>query len=57
VNQVTPGEIRRAMIYGSTVASFQVEGFGPSRLLTLTREEVDSRYRKFRELTHFEVDG
>jgi len=57
VNQVTPGEIRRAMIYGSTVASFQVEGFGPSRLLTLTREEVDARYRKFRELTHFEVDG
>ncbi|MBK6560424.1 PfkB family carbohydrate kinase [Candidatus Amarobacter glycogenicus] len=57
VNQVTPGEIRRAMIYGSTVASFQVEGFGPSRLLTLTREEVEARYRRFRELTHFEVDG
>lgn len=56
VVNVTPGEIRRAMIYGSTVASFQVEGFGPSRLLTLTREEVEVRYRKFRELTHFEVD-
>ena len=55
--QVTTSEIRRAMIYGSTVASFQVEGFGPSRLLTLTREEVEARYRKFRELTHFEVDG
>ena len=55
--QITTSEIRRAMIYGSTVASFQVEGFGPSRLLTLTREEVEARYRKFRELTHFEVDG
>jgi len=57
ISEVTPGEIRRAMIYGSTVASFQVEGFGPSRLLTLTREEVEARYRRFRELTHFEVDG
>ena len=57
LDEVTPREIRRAMIYGSTVASFQVEGFGPSRLLTLTREEVDVRYRRFRELTHFEVDG
>lgn len=57
VKAITSREIRRAMIYGSTVASFQVEGFGPSRLLTVTREEVDARYRKFRELTHFEVDG
>jgi sugar/nucleoside kinase (ribokinase family) len=57
VPQVTPREIRRAMIYGSTVASFQVEGFGPSRLYSLTRGEVEARYRKFRDLTHFEVEG
>lgn len=56
VNEVNAREIRRAIIYGSTVASFSVEGFGPSRLLTLTREEVDARYRQFRQLTHFEVD-
>lgn len=57
VAEVTPREIRRAMIYGSTVASFQVEGFGPSRLLFLTREEVEARYREFRAMTHFEVDA
>ena len=57
VKVMTPREIRRAMIYGSTVASFQVEGFGPARLLSLTREEVEARYREFRKLTHFEVDG
>ncbi|MEO8539226.1 MAG: PfkB family carbohydrate kinase [bacterium] len=57
VTEITPREIRRAMIYGSTVASFQVEAFGPSRLFTLTRDEVEHRYRKFRELTHFEVEG
>lgn len=56
VPEVTGREVRRAMIYGSTVASFQVEGFGPSRLLTLTRDEVEARLRQFRELTHFEVD-
>lgn len=57
VREVTRRDIRRAIIYGSTVASFSVEGVGPSRLLTLTREEVEARYRQFRELTHFEVDG
>lgn len=57
VAEITPREIRRAMIYGSTVASFQVEAFGPSRLFTLSRDEVEVRYRQFRELTHFEVDA
>lgn len=57
VPEVTASAIRRAIIYGSTVASFQVEGFGPSRLLTLTREDVELRYATFRNLTHFEVDG
>ena len=55
VDAITPAEIRRAIVYGSTVASFQVEGFGPARLLTLTRADVESRYREFRMLTHFEV--
>jgi len=55
VPAVTTAEIRKAVIYGSTVASFQVEGFGPSRLLTVTRDEVENRYREFRMLTHFEV--
>ncbi|HEX6030524.1 MAG TPA: PfkB family carbohydrate kinase [Tepidiformaceae bacterium] len=55
VTTITPAEIRRAIVYGSTVASFQVEAFGPERLFTLTRREVESRYREFRMLTHFEV--
>jgi sugar/nucleoside kinase (ribokinase family) len=55
VEDVNTAAIRRAIIYGSTVASFDVEGFGPARLLTLSREEVEVRYREFRALTHFEV--
>jgi len=55
VPEINSAEIRRGIIYGSTVASFCVEGFGPSRLLTLTRDEVEKRYREFRMLTHFEA--
>jgi hypothetical protein len=53
--EVTPAAIRQAIIYGSAVASFQVEGFGPERLLTLARDEVDARFAEFRRLTHFEA--
>ncbi len=50
---LTAEELRRAVVYGSAVASFAVEGFGPSRLLTLRREEIEERYREFRALTRF----
>ena len=52
---VNAAEVRRAVIYGSAVASFSVEGYGPARLLTLKRDEVEARYREFRLLTHFEA--
>ena len=48
-----PATLRQATVYGCTVASFQVEGFGPERLLSLTRDEVESRYREMRALTIF----
>lgn len=56
VPEVTAAEIRRGIIYGSTVASFAVEGFGPNRLLELRRDEVEARYREFRTLTHIEEE-
>ena len=43
--------LRRATVYGCTVASYAVEGFGPERLLALTRDEVEARYREIRSLT------
>ena len=46
--------LRRAVIMGSTLASFCVEAFSVDRLLRLTRPEIDARYRLFKELTHFE---
>jgi len=47
--------LRRAVIMGSTLASFCVEKFSLDRLLTLTRAEIDERFRLFRRLTHFEA--
>jgi sugar/nucleoside kinase (ribokinase family) len=46
--------LRRAVIMGSTLASFCVEAFGLGRLLSLSRAEIDERYRRFHELTAFE---
>jgi sugar/nucleoside kinase (ribokinase family) len=46
--------LRRAVIMGSTLASFCVEAFSLDRLLRLTRPEIDARFRLFKELTHFE---
>jgi sugar/nucleoside kinase (ribokinase family) len=43
--------LRRAMTFGSVVASFNVEEFGTERLQTLTRPEIDERYDDFRRMT------
>ena len=46
--------LRRAVIMGSTLASFSVEAFSLDRLLRLTRAEIDGRFQLFKQLTHFE---
>ena len=47
--------LRRAVIYGSTMASFAVERFGIDRLLEVGQEDVEERVRSFRELTQFDL--
>ena len=46
-------ELRRAVIYGSLMGSFCCEKFGVDRFRTLTREEVEERYREFKACTDF----
>jgi sugar/nucleoside kinase (ribokinase family) len=46
-------ELGRAVIYGSVLGSFCCEQFGVDRFRTLTREEIDRRFRDFREFTEF----
>ena len=43
--------LRRAMAYGSTLASFWVEEFGCEQTERLTREEIDERYDQFKRIT------
>ena len=46
--------LKRALFYGGVMGSFTVERFGTERLQSLTREEIDTRFQIFRELTHLE---
>ena len=46
--------LRRAIIYGSVMASFIVEQFGCERLRRVTHAEIAERFRHFKQLTHFE---
>ena len=47
--------LRRAMTYGSVIASFNVEEFGTERVARLTREEIDERFEHFRRMTALEA--
>jgi len=47
--------LRRAMTYGSVIASFNVEEFGTERVARLTREEIDERFEGFRRMTALEA--
>jgi len=47
--------LRRAMTYGSVIASFNVEEFGTERVSRLTREEIEERFEHFRRMTALEV--
>jgi sugar/nucleoside kinase (ribokinase family) len=46
--------LRRAMTYGSAVASFWVEEFGCERAEHLTRDDIEERYEAFRAMTTVE---
>jgi sugar/nucleoside kinase (ribokinase family) len=47
--------LRRAMTYGSVMASFNVEEFGTERVRRLTIEEINDRFTEFKHMTHFEA--
>jgi sugar/nucleoside kinase (ribokinase family) len=46
--------LRRAMAYGSVMASFWVEEFGCERVRRLTRDEVEDRFAEFKRMTAYE---
>jgi sugar/nucleoside kinase (ribokinase family) len=46
--------LRRAMIFGSVMASFNVEEFGTERVQRLTHQEINQRFSEFKRFTNFE---
>jgi sugar/nucleoside kinase (ribokinase family) len=49
--ELTMAHLRRALVYGSVVASYAVEDFSVDRLTTVTSPDIERRYREFREFT------
>lgn len=52
--ETTPSVFKRAMFYGGVMGSFAVEKFGTERLQELSREEIEGRFVRLRELSHLE---
>lgn len=48
--------MRRAVVVGSAMGSFAVEKFSNTRLLEITRAEIDARVEEFRQLVSFDAD-
>ena len=53
LDAATHEHLRKAMIYGSVMGSFCCEQFGVGRLRSLTREDIEARYREFKAFTEF----
>jgi sugar/nucleoside kinase (ribokinase family) len=53
-DELDEAAMRRAMIFGSVMASFNVEEFGTERVRRLTHDEINDRFRAFKRMTNFE---
>jgi sugar/nucleoside kinase (ribokinase family) len=51
--KVDQATLRRAVVYGSALASYCVEGVSVDRLAAVTKAEVEERYLAFARLAHF----
>ncbi|MDD3717359.1 MAG: PfkB family carbohydrate kinase [Actinomycetota bacterium] len=51
--EMSEEDIRRSIVYGSVIASYDVESFSCNRLRELTMDEIEKRYREFTSITCF----
>jgi len=54
-NDISFDNMKRAVIYGSAMASFCVEKFGPERMMNLSANEMEERVQEFIDLVQFEI--
>jgi sugar/nucleoside kinase (ribokinase family) len=55
LSPLEPDALRKAMAYGSVLASFNVEDFGTERVSSLTMDEIAERLQDFKRITHFDA--
>lgn len=51
---LSENSMRRAIIMGSVMASYNVEDFSLKRIRDLEYKEIETRYKEFKRLSHFE---
>jgi sugar/nucleoside kinase (ribokinase family) len=54
-DDISFGNMKRAVIYGSAMASFCVEKFGTERLVNLSKSEINSRVQQFIDLSQVQI--
>lgn len=54
--EITFDNLKTAVIYGSTLASFCVEKFGTERMVNLNKDEIRKRLDQFKCLTQFDIE-
>lgn len=52
-NDLSERNLRKAIVYGSVVASHNAEDFGLNRLKHLTMNDIEKRYQEFRDMREF----
>ena len=52
-SRLTDAAVRRALAYGTVVASFTIEAFGVDRLRAATRDQIDARLSELRSMVRF----
>ena len=52
-SDLSESNLRKAVIYGSIIASYNAEDFSVNRLKTLKQEEIESRYQEFKDIREF----
>ncbi len=55
-NRIDQNSLRKAVIYGSVIASYCVEDFSLTRLQSLIEPEINERYTQFKSMSHFDAD-
>ncbi len=51
--RINESHVKKAIIYGSIMASYSVEDFSLKKLLKLNKRLINKRYKKFQKLTRF----